>query len=64
MSDVDHIHILTKILEMGSFILVYSLLILGLVATGEALSRGDFPSGFVFGTASSAYQVPTKLIST
>ncbi|KAF3337062.1 Beta-glucosidase 25 [Carex littledalei] len=38
-----------------ALVLVYYLLI-GLVATSEALSRGDFPSGFVFGTASSAYQ--------
>ncbi|XP_077211070.1 beta glucosidase 41 isoform X1 [Tasmannia lanceolata] len=31
-------------------------LITGFIANVEAISRGDFPNGFIFGTASSAYQ--------
>ncbi|RZS21610.1 hypothetical protein BHM03_00054272 [Ensete ventricosum] len=31
-------------------------ILVSIVATSEAIRRDDFPGGFVFGTASSAYQ--------
>ncbi|KAH9803199.1 putative beta-glucosidase 41 [Citrus sinensis] len=36
--------------------LISILLITNLVANSESISRADFPDGFIFGTASSAYQ--------
>ena len=40
---------------MGVLILVH--ILISFSACAEALRRADFPPGFVFGTASSAYQV-------
>jgi len=40
---------------MGVLTLVH--ILISFAACAEALRRADFPQGFVFGTASSAYQV-------
>ena len=40
---------------MGVLTLVH--ILISFTACAEALRRADFPPGFVFGTASSAYQV-------
>lgn len=41
--------------SMAALAILY--ILVSIVATSEAIRRDDFPSGFVFGTASSAYQV-------
>lgn len=41
---------------MMSLSLVFFLLI-GVLESAEAISRAEFPDGFIFGTASSAFQV-------
>ncbi|XP_009418476.2 beta-glucosidase 25 [Musa acuminata AAA Group] len=40
--------------SMAALAILY--ILVSIVATSEAIRRDDFPSGFVFGTASSAYQ--------
>lgn len=38
------------------------LLMIQLFVRAESISRGAFPDGFIFGTASSAYQVRVLLL--
>lgn len=38
-------------------VLMFVMILMGVNGNAGAISRADFPTGFVFGTASSAYQV-------
>lgn len=38
-------------------VLMFVMIMMGVNGNAWAISRADFPTGFVFGTASSAYQV-------
>lgn len=52
-----------KTMALFSFLLAFCLLYSADAGTNQSLNRNDFPQGFIFGTASSAYQVLSALVS-
>ena len=47
----------SRVLSVSLLLLLATLLWKHVSAAAAAITRGDFPEGFVFGTAASAYQV-------